>query len=108
MECEYVLKNNVLRILVPGELDHHVASQIQQETDLLVGTYFIHRIVFDFKNTEFMDSSGVGLLMGRYRAMGMRKESIRAAGVSRHIDRLLHLSGLHRYIEIQTAEEEEA
>ena len=55
-----------------------------------------------------MDSSGVGLLMGRYRAMGMRKESIQAVGVSRHIDRLLHLSGLHRYIEIQKAEEEEA
>ena len=55
-----------------------------------------------------MDSSGIGLIMGRYRAMGMRKERIRAAGVSRHIDRLLHLSGLHRYIEIQKAEEEEA
>ena len=46
--------------------------------------------------------------MGRYRAMGMRKESIQAVSVSRHIDRLLHLSGLHRYIEIQKAEEEEA
>ena len=66
------------------------------------------KIVFDFTHTEFMDSSGVGLLMGRYRAMGMRKESIQAVGVSRHIDRLLHLSGLHRYIEIQKAEEEEA
>ena len=104
----YEADGQALIIHLPKELDHHNCRNLKYETDLLMEENYINKIVFDFSNTEFMDSSGVGLLMGRYRAMGMRKESIRATGVSRHIDRLLHLSGLHRYIEIQTAEEEEA
>ena len=101
MECEYVLKNNVLRILVPGELDHHVASQIQEETDLLVGTYFIHRIVFDFKNTEFMDSSGIGVIMGRYQNVKLLGGSITATHVSNRIYRILQLAGITKVIRIE-------
>ena len=54
-----------------------------------------------------MDSSGVGLLMGRYRSLGMRKNCIHAVGVNSHIERLMRLSGLHRYIDIRKAGEEE-
>ena len=100
MECEYVLKNNVLRILVPGELDHHVASQIQEETDLLVGTYFIHRIVFDFKNTEFMDSSGIGMIMGRYKNLRFMGGAVMAVHVNERIRRILTMSGIYKVIDI--------
>ena len=54
-----------------------------------------------------MDSSGIGLMMGRYRALGMRKDCIQAVGVNGHIGHLLRLSGLHRYIVIQKAGEGE-
>lgn len=57
MECEYKVSGTELRIVLPRELDHHVATQIQQETDLLVDTYHIRRIIFDFRGTDFMDSS---------------------------------------------------
>ena len=105
---KYQVQENCLTIFLPREVDHHHAEEIRKNADMVIEKNHIKYVIFDFERTEFMDSSGVGLLMGRYRAMGMRKESIRATGVSRHIDRLLHLSGLHRYIEIQTAEEEEA
>lgn len=47
-----------------------------------------------------MDSSGIGLIMGRYRAMGMRGDCIRATGVSAYIEKLLHLSGVYKFVEI--------
>lgn len=108
MQEMYKLEGTVLTVVLPQDVDHPVTDLVRRETDHIINQNYIRKIVFDFTHTEFMDSSGVGLLMGRYRAMGMRKESIQAVSVSRHIDRLLHLSGLHRYIEIQTAEEEEA
>lgn len=107
MQEMYNLEGTVLTVILPEDVDHPVTDRVRRETEYIANQNYIRKIIFDFTHTEFMDSSGVGLLMGRYRAMGMRKGSIQAAGVSRHIDRLLHLSGLHRYIEIQKAEEEE-
>ncbi|MBU5481193.1 anti-sigma factor antagonist [Blautia sp. MSJ-19] len=107
MKEMFKLEGTTLVILVPEELDHPVSDWIRKEAEKLAGRTYIRTIVFDFSQTQFMDSSGVGLLMGRYRSLGMRKGCIQATGVSSHIDRLLHLSGLHRYIEIHRAEEEE-
>ena len=70
------------------------------EADFLIGAYHVRRLVFDFRETEFMDSSGIGLIMGRYRAMGMRGDCIRATGVSAYIEKLLHLSGVYKFVEI--------
>ncbi len=50
---------------------------------------------------NFMDSSGIGLIVGRYRALGMGQKCIAAVNVDRYMDKLLHLSGVHRYMEIQ-------
>ena len=107
MQEMYKLEGTVLTVVLPQDVDHPVTDLVRRETDYIMNQNYIRKIVFDFAHTEFMDSSGVGLLMGRYRALGMRKGCIQAAGVSSHIDRLLHLSGLHRYIEIRKAEEEE-
>lgn len=103
----FQLKGATLRIILPQELDHPAADLIRRETENITDKTYIRTILFDFSKTEFMDSSGVGLLMGRYRALGMRKDCIRAVEVNRHIERLLRLSGLHRYIMIQKAGEEE-
>ena len=107
MKSQYIMEKGCLVVYVPRELDHHQAKRIRTETDLLIDTYHVRHLVFDFTETEFMDSSGIGLLMGRYRALGMRKDCIQAVGVNGHIGRLLRLSGLHRYIVIQKAGEGE-
>ena len=103
----FQLEGTTLRIILPKELDHPMADLIRKGTEMIAGRTYIRTIVFDFSETEFMDSSGVGLLMGRYRSLGMRKNCIHAVGVNPHIERLMHLSGLHRYIDIRKAGEEE-
>ncbi len=89
-----------LTIMIPQELDHPVSDKIRKESDKIMEGTYIRTIVFDFKETGFMDSSGIGLIMGRYRALGMRNGCIRAVHVNSHIDKLLHLSGVHKYVEI--------
>ena len=101
----FQLEGTTLRIILPQELDHPMADLIRKGTEMIAGRTYIRTIVFDFSETEFMDSSGIGLLMGRYRALGMRKDCIQAVGVNGHIGHLLRLSGLHRYIGIQKAGE---
>ena len=91
----FEFKDAILTVHLPQDLDHPQSSRT-----------YVKRIVFDFENTEFMDSSGIGLIMGRYRALGMGQKCIMAVNTGSHIDKLLHLSGVHRYMEIQRAEEE--
>lgn len=107
MKEMFEIMGTTLRICLPEDLDHPVSEKIRHEAERIEKETYIRTIIFDFAQTDFMDSSGIGLLMGRYRAIGMRKDGIRAVNVSRHIDRILHLSGLHRYIMIQRVEEEE-
>ena len=89
MEEKYQLKEGCLTIQMPKELDHHEAGRLKMEADFLIGAYHVRRLVFDFRETEFMDSSGIGLLMGRYRALGMRGKCVQVINVNSHIAKLL-------------------
>lgn len=95
----------ILIIHLPEEVDHFVCDYIRKETDRIMGRIYIRTIHFDFQNTTFMDSSGIGLIMGRYRALGMRKNSVRGINVKNSIQRILRLSGLHKYISWEKGEE---
>ena len=53
-----------------------------------------------------MDSSGIGLIMGRYRALGMRSGCMKACHVSGYIEKLLQLSGVSRFLELEGEEKE--
>lgn len=97
---------SVLTVHLPADVDHPISDEIRRESDRIIENVYIRTMIFDFEKTDFMDSSGIGLLMGRYRALGMRQGCIRAVQVSSHIERLLHLSGVHKYIEIQKSEGE--
>ena len=63
----YEAKGQVLVIHLPKELDHHNCRNLRYETDLLLSENYITRMVFDFSRTVFMDSSGIGILLTRYK-----------------------------------------
>lgn len=98
MECRYELKGNTLKILVPRELDHHVAGQIQQEADLLVDTYFIRNVIFDFSGTDFMDSSGIGVVLGRYKNLKFSGGCVQAQNLNERIRKIFVMSGMESLI----------
>ena len=65
----YEAKGQTLIIHLPEELDHHNCRNLKYETDLLLAENYINQIVFDFSETRFMDSSGIGILLNRYKQM---------------------------------------
>ena len=100
MENQYELKDGFLRVRIPKELDHHSAIGLRAETDMLIRTYHVRHLIFDFSRTEFMDSSGIGIILGRYKKISCFGGRVYAVNVDNRIRRILLLSGLENIVEI--------
>ena len=98
---KYQVQENCLTILLPHELDHHNAEEIRRESDHLIIRNHIRYIIFDFAETDFMDSSGIGLVMGRFREMELIGGKVRAVHVGERMRRILVMSGVTRVIEVE-------
>lgn len=105
MESNFIWENACLTIRLPGELDHTAADELRRKTERFMSRYFTRTIIFDFQDTQFMDSSGIGLIMGRYRALGLRGGCIQGINVNPYIERMLRISGVHKYMNIQKEED---
>lgn len=95
----YEARGQVLIIHLPKELDHHNCRNLKYETDLLLSEHYINRIVFDFSGTEFMDSSGIGVLLNRYKQMTANKGRVALYGVNARVQRILTIGGISRLME---------
>ncbi len=95
------LENGILRIRVPEELDHHSAAQISAQADALIKKREVREVVFDFSETLFCDSSGIGMLMGRYKMMQALGGTVRAVEVQSRVERILLLSGVMKMIPVE-------
>ena len=92
----YEVEGECLIINLPEELDHHTAKEIRNETDALFSSKKIRNVIFNYENTSFMDSSGIGLVMGRYREVRYLKGNIYLVGITDKMKRILEISGLYR------------
>ena len=72
----YEAKGPTLIIHLPKEFDHHNCRNLRYETDLLMAENYVSRIIFDFTRTRFMDSSGIGILLNRYKQMRGSRGSV--------------------------------
>lgn len=89
-----------LTVYLPKELDHHTADSIRKEVDRRIVQNGISAVTFDFRNTTFMDSSGIGLLIGRYKMVNYVGGSVCAVGVSEKIEKLLCLANVQKFVQI--------
>ena len=81
-------------VWLTGELDHHAARQLRQQVDLAVERTRPQRL--DFSDVSFMDSSGIGLIMGRYRLMQLEGGTLVVTGASERLRKVMRLAGLDR------------
>lgn len=95
----YEARGHVLIIYLPKELDHHNCRDLRYETDLLLSENYINRIVFDFSRTEFMDSSGIGVLLNRYKQMAGSGGKVAICGAGNQVRRILSMGGIYRLME---------
>lgn len=92
-------RRGTVTVRLSGDLDHNTAAQIREELDRLIDDPDVRRLVFDLSELGFMDSSGIGMMIGRYRTMARRGGSVAVRPGGRQVDRLIELSGLYQIIE---------
>ena len=95
----YEAREQTLVIHLPKELDHHNCRNLKSDTDLLLEENYINRIVFDFTHTSFMDSSGIGLVMGRFRLMQENDGKVVLQNLPAPIRKVMKLAGLDKLAE---------
>ena len=100
--CEW--KDGTMTVYVPRELDHHEAGKLKLEADLMIDAYQVRTLVFDFRETEFMDSSGIGVIIGRCRNMGYRGGEVYAQNMNGRVQKIFLVSGLHRLVHTELPE----
>lgn len=94
-------KGDMLIVKVFGELDHHVAKEVREEIDeQLLFDVSIRDIQFDLKDMTFMDSSGIGVFMGRFKIVEKRGGGIYVCNVRPQVQKLLNISGLMNIITV--------
>lgn len=87
-------ENNVLTAFIEGELDHDSAARIRTKLDGICESIKPKLLNLDFFGVSFMDSSGIGLVLGRYRQMKLLGGSVRVINIPENMYRLFALSGL--------------
>ena len=100
MEHKYDDCTGTLIIRMPREVDHHSAEFLRQETDYIMFSHSVREIIFDFQDTIFMDSSGIGVVLGRCRNLKFSGGKTWAIHLQPRIERIFQMCGLHKVITI--------
>lgn len=85
-------------VRLAGELDHYCAQSVRRELDSLIADRSVRWLILDFSRLQFMDSSGIGVILGRYRQLRDRGGQLGVVRMNPHIARIFHMSGLDRII----------
>ena len=95
----YEIYQRCMIIRLSEELDHHNAVRIREKADKLIDRNNIKHIIFDFTAAGFMDSAGIGVIMGRYRKVIFIGGKTAVTNVNPTVDRIFRISGLYKIIE---------
>lgn len=71
MISEYKKQEKLLILKITEEIDHHTSEKIRKRTDYEIQIHIPKKVIFDFENVTFMDSSGIGMIIGRYKLVNM-------------------------------------
>ncbi len=96
MQLKLTRQEGALTAHLIGELDHHGAGEVRERIDTAVLQQRCRQLVLDFSGLNFMDSSGIGLIMGRYRLMTSLGGTLTVRGASGRLESVIRLAGLEK------------
>ena len=97
-DIEYEIIKDTVRVKLPNELDHYNTVEIRKEIDTCIYNGTAKNVEFDFTDTKFMDSSGIGLIVGRYKLIKPLGGKIILTGVKDNVERIVKISGLYKIL----------
>lgn len=101
MDTEFNEECKLLCIKITEEIDHHTTEKLRRKMDYEITRYMPRKVVFDFSKVTFMDSAGIGLLIGRYKLAKMLGGSSQIINANKSIKKVLEMSGVVRIIPVE-------
>ncbi|MDD6771660.1 MAG: anti-sigma F factor antagonist [Inconstantimicrobium porci] len=98
MYLKFDMKNGILIVTLIGELDHHSAEEARIKIDDMIDREKINKVILDFSSVGFMDSSGIGMVLGRYKKLLVKKGELAAVNLNSSVKRVFELSGMFKVI----------
>lgn len=98
MNFSTTLLSGEIVITLDGELDEKTAAQTRDYLDKKLRENAYHRVILDFAKVSFMDSTGIGVLLGRYKTVSENGGELCVKNVNRQIDKVFRISGLYQII----------
>lgn len=95
MQIEFEMTDDILIAHLDGELDHHSSAVVREEIDMTVNAFHSKHLIFNFEKVTFMDSSGIGVIMGRYNKIIQLGGRLIITGCDEYIDRILDMAGIY-------------
>ena len=106
MEMNIIGRHKLLAVRLSGDIDHHNAQEIRENIDRELMRRGVRNLMMDVSGTGFMDSSGIGLIMGRYKKVSSLGGRVVICGMNKSIRRMLNMCGMERIVVMaDTAEE---
>ena len=99
MDIIFGIKGKILIAELLGEVDHHVVAKARADIDETMAGYGSIDIIFDFSKVTFMDSSGIGIILGRYRKLSTSGGRVAITGCSAAIRNILNMAGVFSIID---------
>lgn len=94
MGVEISFQNGIMIAVLKGDIDHHTAKDMRESIDNYVSKTAPRILKMDFSGIQFMDSSGIGLIMGRYKLVHSLSGKLKVINIPKRIERMVKLSGL--------------
>ena len=101
MNVSYHKKDKILFIRLTEEIDHHTTEKIRRIADYEIERHIPRKVIFDFNKVSFMDSAGIGLILGRYKNASMLGSKVELINVNRSVFKILKMSGILKLIPIK-------
>lgn len=100
MNIDFEPKDKLLTFKITEEIDHHWSEKIRRQVDDEIQRYIPKKVIFDFDKVTFMDSAGIGMLIGRYKVVKMLGGNLEMTNVKTNIKKILEMSGIPKIIKI--------
>ena len=100
MESKFYEEDKLLVFKITDEIDDCNVQKIRRKADYEIERYMPKKVIFDFDSVTFMDSSGIGLLIGRYKFTNMLGGKLEVANLTQNVKKIFEMSGILKLIPV--------
>ena len=104
MEFEYIKEDKLLIVKIIAEIDHHTTEKLRRKIDNEITRYMPRKVIFNFDKVSFMDSAGIGMIIGRYKIIKMLGGELEIKNVKRTLSKCFEMSEVTKIRELDEGE----